>query len=86
MKIALIILAVIVVGIVGILTFAATKPDVFIVQRTASIKAPPEKVFPVHRRLPAMADLVALRADGFRDDAQLRRDYGGQGRDLCVGR
>lgn len=39
MKIALIILAVIVVGIVGILTFAATKPDVFIVQRTASIKA-----------------------------------------------
>jgi hypothetical protein len=36
MKIALIILAVIVVGIVGILTFATTKPDVFIVQRTAT--------------------------------------------------
>ena len=46
MKIAFIILVVIVVGIVGILAFAATKPDVFIVQRTASIKAPPEKVFP----------------------------------------
>jgi len=46
MKIALIILAVIVVGIVGILAFAATKPDVFIVERSASIKAPPEKVFP----------------------------------------
>ncbi len=31
--------------IVGILIFAATKPDTFRVQRSASIKAPPEKVF-----------------------------------------
>lgn len=46
MKIALIIVAVIAVGIIGILAFAATKPDVFTVQRTATIKAPPEKIFP----------------------------------------
>jgi uncharacterized protein YndB with AHSA1/START domain len=31
--------------IVGVLIFAATKPDIFRVQRSASIKAPPEKVF-----------------------------------------
>jgi carbon monoxide dehydrogenase subunit G len=31
--------------IAGVLVFAATKPDVFRVQRAASIKAPPEKIF-----------------------------------------
>jgi hypothetical protein len=36
---------VIVVLIAGVLIFAATKPDTFRVQRAASIKAPPEKVF-----------------------------------------
>ena len=46
LKIALIALAVVAVGILGVLAFAATKPDVFVVQRSASIKAPPEKIFP----------------------------------------
>ena len=36
---------IIAVLIVGILAFAATKPDTFSVQRSTSIKAPPEKVF-----------------------------------------
>jgi len=36
---------VVAVLIVGILGFAATKPDTFRVQRSASIKAPPEKVY-----------------------------------------
>jgi uncharacterized protein YndB with AHSA1/START domain len=36
---------VIAVLIAGVLIFAATKPDVFRVQRTISIKAPPEKIF-----------------------------------------
>ncbi len=31
--------------IVGLLVYAATKPDTFRVQRLASIKAPPEKIF-----------------------------------------
>ena len=33
------------VVIAGVLIFATTKPDIFRVQRSASIKAPPEKVF-----------------------------------------
>ena len=36
---------VIVVLIVALLAYAATRPDTFRVQRAASIKAPPEKVF-----------------------------------------
>ena len=36
---------IVVVLIAGVLVFAATKPDTFRVQRAASIKAPPEKVF-----------------------------------------
>lgn len=41
-KITLVVVAVV---IAGILILAATKPDNFSVQRSASIKAPPEKVF-----------------------------------------
>jgi len=40
-----IIVVVVVVLIAGLLGLAATKPDTFRVQRTTSIKAPPEKVF-----------------------------------------
>ena len=36
---------IVMVLIAGILIFAATKPDSFRVQRSAAIKAPPEKVF-----------------------------------------
>ena len=35
---------VVVVLVAGVLAFAATKPDTFRVQRSASIKAPPEKI------------------------------------------
>jgi len=44
MKIIKIILIVLVLGIAGVLAFAATKPDSFRVQRAATIKAPPEKI------------------------------------------
>ena len=37
---------VIVVLLAGVLALAATKPDSFRVERTTSIKAPPEKIFP----------------------------------------
>ena len=41
-------IVVIVVGlIVAVLGFAATRPNALRVQRTASIKAPPEKIFPL---------------------------------------
>ena len=36
---------VVVVLILGVLVLAATKPDTFRVQRSASIKAPPDKIF-----------------------------------------
>src|SRR3954468_12541789 len=39
--------AVVVVVIVGILIYAATKPDSFRVQRTVLINAPSDKVFPL---------------------------------------
>jgi uncharacterized protein YndB with AHSA1/START domain len=42
-----IILIVIVVLIAGVLAFATTKPDTFTVQRSTTIKAPPEKIFAV---------------------------------------
>ena len=42
-----IIAIVIVVIIAGVLGFAATKPDTFTVQRATTIKAPPEKIFPL---------------------------------------
>jgi uncharacterized protein YndB with AHSA1/START domain len=38
---------VVVVLIAAVLAFAATKPDTFRVQRSAAIKAPPEKIFPL---------------------------------------
>lgn len=37
----------VVVLIAAVLIYAATKPDTFRVQRTASIKAPPEKIYPL---------------------------------------
>jgi uncharacterized protein YndB with AHSA1/START domain len=41
-------IAIVVVVLVGaLLAFAATKPDTFRVQRAASIKAPPETIFPL---------------------------------------
>jgi len=46
LKIVLIIGAVVGIGIIGVLVFAVTKPDVFVVQRSASIKAPADKIFP----------------------------------------
>jgi hypothetical protein len=38
---------VLVVGVGGVLAYAVAKPDTFRVQRTASIKAPPEKIYPL---------------------------------------
>ena len=42
-----ILFAVTIVGVAGVLAFAATKPNSFRVQRATSIKAPPEKIFPL---------------------------------------
>lgn len=42
-----IILIAVVVLVAAVLAYAATKPDTFRVQRSASIKAPPERIFPL---------------------------------------
>jgi uncharacterized protein YndB with AHSA1/START domain len=47
LKIGIVVVALIVVGVVGILVAAAAKPDTFRVARTAEIKAPPERIFPL---------------------------------------
>ena len=39
--------AVIVVAVLAVLALAATKPDTFQVQRSTSIQAPPEKIYPL---------------------------------------
>lgn len=41
------IIAIIVIAILGVLGYAAISPDHFRVERTATIAAPPEKVFPL---------------------------------------
>ena len=41
------VLAVLVLLIVAILIFAATKPDIFHIQRSINIQAPAEKIFPL---------------------------------------
>jgi hypothetical protein len=46
LKIIGIIAAVLAIGVAGVLAYAATRPHDFRVQRTAAIKAPPEKIFP----------------------------------------
>ncbi len=47
LKIAGVVLAVLIVGIAIVAILAATKPDTFRVQRTATIKAPADKIFPL---------------------------------------
>lgn len=76
---------IVIVGVVliaGVLIFAATKPDIFRVQRAASIKAPPEKIFALindfHR-------WEAWSPWEKKDPALKSRDER-QGRRVCVGR
>lgn len=45
--IAIGIVLVLLVGIAGVLAYAATKPDAFRVQRAAAIQAPPDAIFPL---------------------------------------
>lgn len=44
---ATLVLAIIVLGIIGVLVFAASKPDVFRLQRSIAIDAMPERIFPL---------------------------------------
>ena len=73
LKIVGILVAIVAVGIAGILAYAATKPDTFRVQRAASIKAPPEKIFPLLNNLRAFA----LWSPYEKKDPRMQRTYSG---------
>jgi uncharacterized protein YndB with AHSA1/START domain len=63
---------IVVLLIAGVLLTAANRPDTFIVQRTAVIKAPPEKVFPYindFERWPAWSPWE-------KKDPKMKRSYG----------
>ncbi len=66
------ILIVIAVAFAAVLAYAATKPDTFMVRRSASIAAPPEKIFPM------IDDLHAQSAwSPFEKDPDMKRTHSG---------
>jgi hypothetical protein len=54
LKIFAIAVAIVVVAILGVLAYATTRPDSFRIARSASIKATPDKIFPLINDLQAM--------------------------------
>jgi len=64
---------VIVVAVVIMLIYAATRPDSFRVQRSASIKAPPEKVFPLLNDFHRYGEWSPFE----KMDADMKRTYSG---------
>jgi uncharacterized protein YndB with AHSA1/START domain len=72
LKVLGIVAAVVVVLVAGILVYAATKPDSFRVQRTASIKAPPDKIFLLINDLKAWAAWSPYE----KKDPAMKRSFG----------
>jgi uncharacterized protein YndB with AHSA1/START domain len=69
------ILIVIAVAFAAVLAYAASKPDTFTVRRSASIAAPPEKIFPM------IDDLRAQSAwSPFEKDPNMKRNHSGASR------
>jgi len=63
---------VIVLGVAAVLVYAATRPDNFRIQRTTSIKAPPDKIFPL------IDDLHAHTSwSPFEKDPAMKRTHSG---------
>jgi uncharacterized protein YndB with AHSA1/START domain len=73
LEIVAIVVVVLVALIAGLLGFAATRPDSFRVQRTTSIKAPPEKIFPLVNDLRSHA----LWSPWEKKDPAMKRTYSG---------
>lgn len=67
-----VILIVIVVVIAGVLIFAATKPDSFRVDRSTSIKAPPDKIFALVNDLDSWRSWSPYETK----DPNMKRTYG----------
>ncbi len=67
-----VILIVIVVVIAGVLIFAATKPDSFRVERSTTIKAPPDKIFALINDLDSWRSWSPYETK----DPNMKRTYG----------
>lgn len=73
LKIFGIIAALLIVAVSGVLIYAATKPDTFQVERSARIKAPPEKIFPLINDLRAFNRWSPFE----KKDPAMKRSYSG---------
>jgi hypothetical protein len=74
LQIILIVVAVIAVLVVGVLAYATTRPDAFRVQRSITIKAPAEKIFPQVNDLRAQQSWSPWEAK----DPAMKRTYSGE--------
>jgi len=72
LKILAIVVVVVLVVIAGILIYASTRPDSFRVQRSVSIKAPPQKIFPLIDDLKAWAGWSPYE----KKDPAMKRSFG----------
>ena len=82
-EIIAIIAIVLAIAIAIVLILAATKPDTFSVRRAATVKAPPEKIYPL------ISDFHQWKGWSpweNRGPAMKRTYSGGRGRGLCLGR
>jgi uncharacterized protein YndB with AHSA1/START domain len=70
---AITILVLLVVGVAAVLAYAATRPDMFRVQRSATINAPPERIFAL------ITDLRGWQAWSpyEKRDPEMKRTHGG---------
>ena len=73
LKIAGIVALVVVVAVAAVLIYAAAKPDTFRVQRVVTIKAPPERIFPLIQDLHGWAAWSPYE----KKDPAMKRTFGG---------
>ena len=71
--VAITVVVLLVVAVAGVLILASTKPDSFRVQRTASVKAPPEKIFALINDLHGWATWSPYEAK----DPAMKRTFSG---------
>lgn len=76
LKIILIVLAVIAVVVITLLIYASTRPDSFRVQRSITIKAPAERIFPEIDDLRVQQSWSPWEAK----DPAMKRSYSGEQR------
>jgi Polyketide cyclase / dehydrase and lipid transport len=73
LKTVVIIVVVLIVAVAAVLAYATTKPDTFRVQRSASIKAPADKIFPLINDFHSWAAWSPYE----KLDPELKRTYSG---------